>query len=103
MNRLTFVYLIRCSTPRGERMGLDGRQRFAAVAADSAVTSERVGQSIKNMNINSQINDKMINVHPKRTNFTSACIGTDFIFYKTKWAITWGVPMLRLLSIRLGG
>jgi hypothetical protein len=65
-------------------MGLDGRQRFAAVAADSAVTSEKVGQSITN--INSQINDKMINV-TDRTNFTS--IGTVFIFYKVKWAITW--------------
>jgi hypothetical protein len=69
MNRLTFVYLIRCSTPRGERMGLDCRQRFAAVAADSAVTSERVGQSIKNINIHSQINDKIRNVRHKRTNF----------------------------------
>jgi hypothetical protein len=35
--------------------------------------------------------------------FTSVCIGTDFIFYKAKWAITWGIPMFRLLSIRLGG
>jgi hypothetical protein len=34
--------------------------------------------------MNSQINDKMRNVRPKRTNFTSVCIGTVFIFYKAK-------------------